>query len=1261
MADLNLKLNISSDSLEAQAGLKDVNASVLNLSDSAKMAELGIDQLGSSSDKTNQDLSSLETTTVQTDNAFVRFGNTVKDASLAGFNLLVDHAIHGLIMLTARTALFGVELKEAFSQEKVFADADRMFESTAAETEALNNQFKELVVTKIPVPLEEIAHLGKLGGSMGNARDEIASFITTSSEAALSFNEDADVLMQKLGGIKTALQLTNAELPTFTDQVKAAADSATGMSTESGIMAVLADGVGQAGREIGLAAGQTIAFSSAMLNTDGNVNNTSSSLFGLFLAFKNVNGQSAEFKNSLSRLGISAEKFAADIKANPEKAIIGLLEKLKTLSGESRIDVISGLVGQNQQKQGALLNLTNSLDLLKQQLRATSDEEVYAGKVHEAYEKKLDTADAKLQFMSNAFKELGAAIANPFLPAIKLGIDGLTSLANWFRKATENSPFLEILQKSTFLFLGLGGSIRLVTLFFSPVVSGLGMMLRGFATIAPMIVTATEAIFGYVGSLKAMAIAQLTSFTSGTAAGFSFAGMLSKVAGSARVLGVVFKELVGGAFGLIGIGITTLIVTLTYLSDKFSTVGETSAKNSEIAWAAWDVFLKNVTDGIKPLIDIFNEFSAWVSVATGGLKSQALSIGEAWDKLLQKVIPFYGTLKNVYDLLQKTDAVKKFKVDVEEQIKTNRKEGVAKAKPSGRAEDTGTDLPASTSSTEAIKAQDDLAKSIRDREIQQIRDNEAEKIRLYTNTAATQKQISDFTFQQKINTEAQIALLTTQRLTAELANTSTTTQAELLAKRTSLIEIETAISASIKNLTALEQEHRNNAIAFIKQIADVEQQRLANNTALDQLGLSGSELNEVKKRQLATDTAKLKELLANGDYAQAAELGKKTQALAFEFAKSARDNDVKAGQSSASALQAREQYNATVGLTKTALEKASQAEIQQANIAASEAEKRKYTLDEVRARIADIETATKNGTELKVTADTTQVDSAIERLKQPTSSTHTVNVVTVNSAEAHATGGLIKGKGTGTSDEIPALLSNGEYVIPADIVAKNGVAAFDAIKNGQPVQKFASGGLVGDDKLKQKVAELKKKQYEETVAVFNNPRNQIVWRMTEGASDSGSIDPNNQKRMFEQHAGDYLRANGLPHEFLEMYLKNQSAEQIINNSSSSLEDKAKAQLAIENQFTPPDTATAPTVQAQTLPISVAPPTMSTPNFPAITPPNFSPQISSASTPLSSATGKVSTVKFVAPDNQAIHGQFDSNVDVNTFFDKINTAGGVTRQ
>ena len=60
-----------------------------------------------------------------------------------------------------------------------------------------------------------------------------------------------------------------------------------------------------------------------------------------------------------------------------------------------------------------------------------------------------------------------------------------------------------------------------------------------------------------------------------------------------------------------------------------------------------------------------------------------------------------------------------------------------------------------------------------------------------------------------------------------------------------------------------------------------------------------------------------------------------------------------------------------------------------------------------------------------------------------------------------ATGGLIRGPGTGTSDSIPARLSDGEFVVRASAVTPETLPFLDAINRGPTIPRFASGGLIG--------------------------------------------------------------------------------------------------------------------------------------------------------------------------------------------------------
>jgi hypothetical protein len=103
---------------------------------------------------------------------------------------------------------------------------------------------------------------------------------------------------------------------------------------------------------------------------------------------------------------------------------------------------------------------------------------------------------------------------------------------------------------------------------------------------------------------------------------------------------------------------------------------------------------------------------------------------------------------------------------------------------------------------------------------------------------------------------------------------------------------------------------------------------------------------------------------------------------------------------------------------------------------------------------------------LKATSATIALDSILSILQQIATTATTSSAVYSNAG--HATGGYISGPGTGTSDSIPAMLSNGEYVIKAEAVKRYGTNFLNAVNSGAftrmktSIPRFAEGGYVGD-------------------------------------------------------------------------------------------------------------------------------------------------------------------------------------------------------
>ncbi|MDR6172654.1 phage tail tape measure protein [Curtobacterium sp. SORGH_AS_0776] len=154
-------------------------------------------------------------------------------------------------------------------------------------------------------------------------------------------------------------------------------------------------------------------------------------------------------------------------------------------------------------------------------------------------------------------------------------------------------------------------------------------------------------------------------------------------------------------------------------------------------------------------------------------------------------------------------------------------------------------------------------------------------------------------------------------------------------------------------------------------------------------------------------------------------------------------------------------------------------------------------LESVKKKLASVPASKKTKVQAEVAQANADLLSVLRTLNQLQSKTLTVTTVNRKVDEAvsagaargaagaaynRASGGAVYGPGTATSDSIPAMLSNGEYVIKASSVARYGTPFLDRVNaghyaNGGYVQKFASGGSVSKaQKAAEKAAKERQRQ-----------------------------------------------------------------------------------------------------------------------------------------------------------------------------------------
>lgn len=294
------------------------------------------------------------------------------------------------------------------------------------------------------------------------------------------------------------------------------------------------------------------------------------------------------------------------------------------------------------------------------------------------------------------------------------------------------------------------------------------------------------------------------------------------------------------------------------------------------------------------------------------------------------------------------------------------------------------------------------------------------------------------------------------------------------------------IGAQMKAASASDQFGRDRSLTSIQETADAAQQKLDDELkAVDLRKQAEAERHaaEVANINLEIEMLNKKKAAASSDIQEAVKLLK--EAMALQPSKDPNDNKIyneKVAQAMQLAGGAIDQAKAAAGFVdKTNLSPDLQKEMDTAQKKTKEALDTFYK--DTDTAMQYIANGGENGWEIVLTgmsdaskeifndvakslnidANSKEFVSAANFLANAINSgtTVTINGNRAGSGSAtvreQASGGYISGPGTGTSDSIPAMLSNGEYVINASAVKAYGPQLMNRINT----KKFAAGGMVG--------------------------------------------------------------------------------------------------------------------------------------------------------------------------------------------------------
>lgn len=536
-----------------------------------------------------------------------------------------------------RSGALGLQVKEAKDFESAFADVEKVVSGTSDELSELSRTIKDLASHEIPLPLSGLGDIAESGGQLGVATNQLEDYIQTVSRASVAFEMLPGDAGTAIGGLVNIFDEPLSAIKILLDQINVLGDSTA--ATERDILEVMRFVSGE-GKRFGLMKGEIAALSATLLSLSKPPEIVRTALSGLFSALTTGEMRGDKFNESLSAMGMSADKLAADIQAKPTVALLNFLETLGSFNKLSQSKLLSGLFGLGTDAP-AIGELASSLAMLKDNMAKVSDEAAVSGSTLRTFEARASTLDNKLQLATNSFHLFNIEAGAPFLATAKLAADAFHGVMDTLAQFAADHPAISAFIRITSLVGSLSlllNSLRAIAPLAATAITGLSAAMAS-STVALFVARFSAAglaitlLTGVIGGLPSLALSagvaiamigynSVIAFTTAGASATVFGAVLTGVRTTMLTLVGAFG---GGWIAAALIGISSLVVAWSNYKDEIYQIGDQQASLENIVIASFDVMYNGAVDYTSRIIEAFAKFPGSISAVWQQVAANTLS------------------------------------------------------------------------------------------------------------------------------------------------------------------------------------------------------------------------------------------------------------------------------------------------------------------------------------------------------------------------------------------------------------------------------------------------------------------------------------------------------------------------------------------------------------------------------------------------------------------------------------------------------------
>ena len=417
-------------------------------------------------------------------------------------------------VVAAGGGLAGV-VHSAVEFEAAMAGVKKAVDATPEAIARLSSQVKELAIELGMVP-EAVAEITAAGGRLGVAFEDLPEFTRLAGQMAVAFDMTAEAAGDSAAKLANVFQIPLAEVRALGDAINTLGNNTA--AREGEIVEALTR-IGGSARQFGLATEQTAALTASFIAL-GKSPETAATAINSLLNRLQTGGQGVSgFAEGLDDLGLSANRLAENIRANPQAALREFLGSLEKLDNQQRAITLTKLFGQEYADDISLM--VGSLAEYDRQLGLVGDKTRTAGAMQNEFAAQMDTTEKKLEQAQIAIGNLAKELGSQLLPVVASGAQGFAGMAGEVLKFASTHPqitrFVTLLAAAKAASIAFSGAMRVLgvegTTATSALTAGYTRVTTALAAYRAQVAAASAASAGMSVAMRAQAVATAATTT----------------------------------------------------------------------------------------------------------------------------------------------------------------------------------------------------------------------------------------------------------------------------------------------------------------------------------------------------------------------------------------------------------------------------------------------------------------------------------------------------------------------------------------------------------------------------------------------------------------------------------------------------------------------------------------------------------------------------------------------------------------------------